>query len=123
MDHRTVINVFFRGRAGLPWRDLPPIYGNWNTIYNRHRRWSLDGTWENCPRFIPLMETIRIKRRGLDRPGRQPGRAMGDKAYSPAANRAYLRRRGIKAVIPVKDDQAANRKRKGRGRPPAGLRQ
>jgi hypothetical protein len=20
--------------------------GNWKTVYNRHRRWSLDGTWE-----------------------------------------------------------------------------
>jgi hypothetical protein len=30
---------------------------------------------------------------------------MGDKAYSSAVNRAYLRRRGIKAVIPVKEDQ------------------
>ena len=29
---------------------------------------------------------------------------MGDKAYSSAANRAYLRKRGIKAVIPVKED-------------------
>jgi hypothetical protein len=27
---------------------------------------------------------------------------MADKAYSSAANRAYLRRRGIQAVIPVK---------------------
>jgi transposase len=46
---------------------------------------------------------------------------MGDKAYSSAANRAYLRRRGITAVIPVKDDQKANRRNRGRagGRPPA----
>jgi transposase len=42
-----------------------------------------------------------------------------DKAYSSRANRAHLRRRGIKAVIPEKADQAANRKRKGSrgGRP------
>src|SRR6266566_9906398 len=32
--------------AGCPWRDLPEGSGNWKTIYNRHRRWSLDGTWE-----------------------------------------------------------------------------
>lgn len=46
---------------------------------------------------------------------------MGDKAYSSNANRAYLRRRGIKAVIPVKKDQAANRTKLGSkgGRPPA----
>ena len=33
-------------RAGCPWRDLPEGFGNWKTVYNRHRRWSLDGTWE-----------------------------------------------------------------------------
>jgi len=21
-------------------------FGNWKTVYNRHRSWSLDGTWE-----------------------------------------------------------------------------
>jgi len=46
-DHRTVINgVFHRVRAGQPWRDLPTQYGAWKTVYNRHRRWSGDGTWE-----------------------------------------------------------------------------
>jgi transposase len=44
---------------------------------------------------------------------------LADKAYSSKANRAYLRRRGIKAVIPENTDQAAARKRKGSkgGRP------
>ena len=45
-DHRTVINgVFWRARCGLPWRDVPPVYGHWKTVYNRHRRWSGGGTW------------------------------------------------------------------------------
>ena len=38
--------IFFRTRAGCPWRDLPERFGNWKTVYNRHRRWSGDGTWE-----------------------------------------------------------------------------
>ena len=44
-----------------------------------------------------------------------------DKADSSRANRSYLRNRSIKALIPKKKDQAANRKKKGRrgGRPPA----
>jgi len=47
MDHRVVINgVFWRTRCGLPWRDLPAQYGNWKTVYDRHRRWSGDRTWE-----------------------------------------------------------------------------
>ena len=46
MDHRLVVDaVMWRVRAGAPWRDLPRAYGNWKTIYNRHRRWSGDGTW------------------------------------------------------------------------------
>ena len=54
-DHRTVINgIFFRTRAGCPWRDLPEGFGNWKTIYNRHRRWSLDGTWEQILDGPPL---------------------------------------------------------------------
>src|ERR1039457_790 len=46
-DHRTVINgIFFRARAGCPWRDLPEGFGNWKTVYNRHRRWAGGGTGE-----------------------------------------------------------------------------
>jgi transposase len=46
-DHRLVIDgILFRTRAGCPWRDLPERYGNWKTVYGRHRRWSADGTWE-----------------------------------------------------------------------------
>ena len=46
---------------------------------------------------------------------------LGDKAYSSAAARAHLRRRGIKATIPEPADQAANRLKRGSkgGRPPA----
>lgn len=46
MDHRQVIDgVLWRTRTGSPWRDLPGSYGNWKTVYMRHRRWSGDGTW------------------------------------------------------------------------------
>ena len=46
-DHRTVINgIFFRARAGCPWRDLRRASGTGRTVCSRHRRWSLDGTWE-----------------------------------------------------------------------------
>ncbi len=79
------------------------------------------GQHGDCPQFIPLMNQVRIARTGTGRPRTRPGTAMGDKAYSSAANRAYLRRRGITAVIPVKEDQKNNRRNRGRrgGRPPA----
>jgi len=46
-DRRMVINgVMWRTRSGAAWRDLPGVYGNWKTVYNRHHRWSGEGTWE-----------------------------------------------------------------------------
>ncbi|WP_425428537.1 IS5 family transposase, partial [Streptomyces varsoviensis] len=223
-DHRTVVNgVLFRARTGVPWPDLPERYGPWQTVYERHRRWSADGTWQriltelqmeadagdpdgtlarelerewavnidstscrahqhaagarhrppsdfpekgggtrveadgretlgrsrgglttkvhlladdrarpltwltspgqrgDSPMLLPLLETLRIARRGPGRPRRRPDRVRGDKAYSSRGNRAYLRRRGIKATIAEPDDQRANRQSRGRagGRPPA----
>jgi transposase len=58
----------------------------------------------------------------LARAGREAGpTGCWPTACSSRTNRAYLRCRGIRAVIPEKDDQAANRRARGRlgGRPPA----
>ncbi|MFI6508818.1 transposase [Streptosporangium sp. NPDC050855] len=52
-DHRTIIDgVFFRTRTGCSWRSLPETYGKWKTVYNRHRRWTLDGTWETILKVL-----------------------------------------------------------------------
>lgn len=46
-ENRSIINgILWRLRRGTPWRDVPPKYGNWNTIYRRFRRWSEAGVWE-----------------------------------------------------------------------------
>nr|WP_190155689.1 IS5 family transposase [Streptomyces litmocidini] len=52
-DHRQVVNgILFRVRTGVPWRDLPERYGSWKTVYERHRRWSADGTWDRILRSV-----------------------------------------------------------------------
>jgi transposase len=46
-DNRRFINgVFWILRTGAPWRDLPECYGKWNTVFQRFRRWKIDGVWE-----------------------------------------------------------------------------
>ncbi|MFC3572026.1 IS5 family transposase [Streptomyces yaanensis] len=46
-DHRQVIDgILHRVRTGVHWRDLPERFGPWKTVYERHRLWSADGTWE-----------------------------------------------------------------------------
>lgn len=49
------------------------------------------------------------------RPRTRPQAVAADRAYSSRANRAYLRRRHITAVIPEKVDQQANRKKGSAG--------
>ncbi|MFF3689780.1 IS5 family transposase [Streptomyces sp. NPDC002187] len=51
--HRQVINgILFRIRTGIPWRGLPRRFGSRQTCYDRHRRWSADGTWERIVRAV-----------------------------------------------------------------------
>ena len=70
--------------------------------------------------FEVVLAKIVIDRLGPGRPRTRPDWVLADKAYSSKANRAHLARRRIKAAIPIKDDQAEARKRKGSagGRPP-----
>jgi len=37
--------VLWIARTGAPWRDLPPRFGRWNSIYKRFARLAERGTW------------------------------------------------------------------------------
>ncbi len=78
------------------------------------------GQAADSPQFSAVLGAIRVAS-PVGRPRTRPGAVAADKAYSSKANRAYLRGRSITAVIPERNDQAANRKRKGSagGRPVA----
>ncbi len=46
-DHRTTLEaVLWIARTGAPWRDLPPEYGKWSTIYRRFNRWAKAGVFD-----------------------------------------------------------------------------
>ena len=210
---QLIDGIRWRIRAGVPWRDVPPQYGPWQSVYGLFRCWQRAGVWAqiltglqaladaaglitwdvsvdsttarahqhaagarrdsgsqvqppggagpaepddhalgrsrggfttklhlacepecrpmsllvtagqrgDSPQFVPVLEGIRVPRLGPGRPRTRPDLVRADKAYSSRGNRAYLWRRRIKATIPVKADQAANRRKKGSagGRPPA----
>lgn len=71
--------------------------------------------------FDEVMDALKVPRVGAGRPRRRPDAVIADKAYSSRAIRQALRRRGIRAVVPERSDQKANRVRRGQagGRPPA----
>jgi transposase len=46
-DHRRAVEgAIYRYRTGIAWRDLPAEFGPWQTVWKRHHRFSLDGTWD-----------------------------------------------------------------------------
>src|SRR5438128_228126 len=46
-DNRLFVEaVLFRYRAGIPWRDLPERFGDWNIVYQRFNRWAKSGVFE-----------------------------------------------------------------------------
>ena len=38
--------VLWRVRVGGPWRDLPPGFGEWNSVFRRFRRWAERGVFQ-----------------------------------------------------------------------------
>jgi transposase len=38
--------VLWMARTGAPWRDLPGDFGNWNSVFQRFRRWALKSVFE-----------------------------------------------------------------------------
>ena len=55
-DRRFIEGVRWVLRTGAPWRDLPPCFGSWQTVYKRFSRWSKRGLW--CALWNQLDTTI-----------------------------------------------------------------
>jgi putative transposase len=54
-DNRLFVEaVLWVARTGAPWRDLPVEFGNWNSIFQRFRRWAKGGAWSRI--FDALIE-------------------------------------------------------------------
>src|SRR4029079_11812050 len=44
-DRGVTSGIMHMLRSGARWRDCPPDYGPYTTIYNRFNRWSRQGIW------------------------------------------------------------------------------
>ena len=55
MDDRLMVAaMFYVLRTGVPWRDLPPHFGPWGSVYTRFRRWCAAGVFT---RMLALVAT------------------------------------------------------------------
>src|ERR1700722_3917875 len=46
-DRRGISGIVHMLRSGARWRDCPPVYGPYTTVYNRFNRWSRQGVWSD----------------------------------------------------------------------------
>jgi transposase len=52
-DARPLLDgVFWVARGDYPWREMPPVYGKWDTAFRFFRRLSLENAWENALQTI-----------------------------------------------------------------------
>lgn len=46
-DSRSMVEgIIYRYRTGIAWRDLPLVFGAWQTVWAWHHRMAGDGTWD-----------------------------------------------------------------------------
>ena len=82
-DNRLFVEaVLYRYRAGIPWRDLPPRFGDFRVIHTRHMRWSKSGVWERVFQHLAAdadnATIIRVHQHGAGaKGGTQPPNVSG----------------------------------------------
>jgi len=61
-SHRRILNgIFWVLHTGAPWRDVPPEFGKWSTVYERFRRWRQSGL------FQKILDRLEAQSRRADR--------------------------------------------------------
>ena len=46
-DARLMVEaIIYRYRTGIAWRDVPEVFGPWQTVWTWHHRMAVDGTWD-----------------------------------------------------------------------------
>ena len=50
---QLIDGIRWRVRVGAPWRDVPSVYGPWQTVYGLFRRWQRAGVW---PRILTALQ-------------------------------------------------------------------
>ncbi len=77
------------------------------------------GQRNDCQCLAQALDALAVKRVGRGRPRKRPDDLYLDKGYSYPKCRRLLRRRGLRHVIPEREDQEKGRRKKGSdgGRP------
>ena len=92
-DNRLFVDaVLWIARSGAPWRDMPEEFGNWNSVFQRFRRWAKKGVWQRV--FNALIENPDFEYLIID--------STIVRAHQHAAGAkggAKMRRSGVRAAV------------------------
>lgn len=58
--------VLYIARTGIPWRDLPQFFGNWEAVYMRFRRWEKKGVWRKLWEILQQERFKKAKKLFMD---------------------------------------------------------
>ena len=87
-------------RTGAPWRDLPELFGPWQSAYGRFRAWSENGVWQAIwsalsakardDEYLMIDSTaMRVHAHGANPAGGQAAQAMG-RSRSSLSTKVHL---------------------------------
>jgi putative transposase len=65
-DREFLEAVLYRARTGLPWRDLPAAFGDWNAVYQRFKRWKRAGVFDRLFAALPAGSPLQKARLFID---------------------------------------------------------
>ena len=61
-DHRLFVDaVLFVAKTGIPWRDLPERFGNWNSVWRRFDRWCERGMWQRLAAALGEPDLVELQ--------------------------------------------------------------
>lgn len=67
-DNRMFVEaVLWIVRTGSPWRDLPEVFGDWNSVFRRFRRWSHAGQKGDAPLADAAYDSDRLRKAIADK--------------------------------------------------------
>jgi transposase len=104
--------LFWIGRTGSPWRDLPEEFGKWSPVYRQFWRWTLTGLWERLlgapnnsgllPEALQMTDIKPVSATGSSEPARvfrahhqTAGAKRGLSHCAPLVQAQWRRRQGL----------------------------
>ena len=125
-DRRVISGIIHVLQSGCRWRDAPPAYGPFKTLYNRFVRWARQGVWDRVfaevaaaggPPLALLLDSTPVKVH-RSAAGGKGGRSTKPSGGPGGAARPKSMRRSMRSAAPAACSSAPGIKAMCPSRPP-----